>query len=81
MQVLSTILFEEFAEKNSCAQMLPLNLTPLYSNNSYPNIFWDLERNTTEWNIFMSELVLAGNEIASLMLGNLPPSLPGAKIG
>lgn len=61
--------------------MLPLNLTPLYSRDSYPNIFWDLERNTTEWNIFMAELVLSGNEIASLMLANLPRSLPGATIG
>lgn len=61
--------------------MLPLNLTPLYSRDSYPNIFWDLERNTTEWNIFMTELVRAGNEIAALMLAALPPSLPEAHIG
>jgi hypothetical protein len=61
--------------------MIPLNLVPLYAADSYPNIFFDLERNTTEWNIFMSEFVLAGNEIASLMLANLPSTLPGAKIG
>jgi hypothetical protein len=60
--------------------MVPLNLSPLYSRDSYPNRFWYLEYNTTEWIIFMSELVLAGNELAHFMLEKLPRSLPGATI-
>jgi hypothetical protein len=63
------------------AQILPLDLTILYSNYSYPNTYWDLERNTTEWNVYMKELVRAGNEITSLMLEALVPTLPDAHIG
>jgi len=40
-----------------------------------------VERNTTEWNVFMKELVRGGNEITSLMLEALVPMLPGAHIG
>lgn len=68
-------------ELNTDLQILPLDLTILYSNNSYLNKYWDLERNTTEWNVFMKELVRAGNEITSLMLEASVPMLPGAHIG
>lgn len=61
--------------------MLPLDLTILYSNYSYPNKYWDAERNTTEWNVYMKELVRAGNEITYLMLEALAPTLPDAHIG
>lgn len=60
--------------------ILPLDLTILYSNCSYPNTCWDLERNTTDWNAYMKELVRAGNEITSLMLEALVPTLPDAHI-
>ena len=49
--------------------------------NSYPNLYWTLQRNTTEWNLMMKELSTAGNEIAKLMLQLLPASTPGAHIG
>ncbi|KAG1726494.1 hypothetical protein EDD22DRAFT_771097, partial [Suillus occidentalis] len=35
---------------------------------SCPNTHWDLERNTTEWSVYIKVLVRAGNEITSLML-------------
>jgi len=62
-------------------QILPLDLTILYSNYSYPSRYWYSQRNTTEWNVFMKELVHAGNEITSLMLEAIVPELPGAHIG
>lgn len=62
-------------------QILPLDLTILYSNYSYPNTYWNLERNTTGWNVHMTELVRAGNEITSLKLDALLPTLPDAHIG
>ncbi|TCD67365.1 hypothetical protein EIP91_010201 [Steccherinum ochraceum] len=61
--------------------MLPLDKTVLYSVDSYPNLYWTLQRNTTEWNLMMKELSTAGNEIAKLMLQLLPASTPGAHIG
>lgn len=61
--------------------MIPLEKTPLYSKNSWPNRYWHLERNTTEWNVFMRELTLSGNELTSLMLQAIVPTLHGAHIG
>lgn len=61
--------------------MLPLQHTPLYSAGSYPNHYWTEKRNTTEWTIFMAELVRSGNSLSLLMLEALAPSLPGAHIG
>ena len=61
--------------------MLPLDLTILYSKDSYPNKYWTAQRNTTEWNVFMKELVHAGNKITSLMLDNLVREMPGAHVG
>ena len=63
------------------SQMIPLNLTPLYSRTSYPNPNWSAVRNTTEWNIFMYELVRAGNAITDLMFQTVAPRLQGAHIG
>ncbi|KAG1736687.1 carbohydrate esterase family 16 protein [Suillus paluster] len=74
------ILYKSGARNFIIQNILPLDLTILYSKDSYPNTYWDLERNTTEWNVFMKELVLGGNEITSLMLEALVPTLPGAHI-
>lgn len=61
--------------------MVPLQHAILYSATSYPNHYWDLPRNTTEWNVGMTELTNAGNELSRLMLQDLAPTLPGAHIG
>ncbi|KAJ3485850.1 hypothetical protein NLI96_g4673 [Meripilus lineatus] len=61
--------------------MIPLQHVPLYSADSYPNRFWTAPRNTTEWSVFMTELVNSGNEIAKLMLQDLPSTLRAAHIG
>ncbi|OJA13745.1 hypothetical protein AZE42_01547 [Rhizopogon vesiculosus] len=73
-------LYESGARNFIMQNILPLDLTILYSNYSYPNRYWYAERNTTEWNVFMKELVRAGNEITSLMLEAAIPKLPGAHI-
>lgn len=62
-------------------KMIPLELTILYSADSYPNIYWDTNRNTTEWNVLMTELVLSGNELTQLKLEALLPHIPGAHVG
>ncbi|TFK50695.1 GDSL lipase/acylhydrolase [Heliocybe sulcata] len=61
--------------------MLPLQLTPLYSASSYPNRYWSLQRNATEWNVFMTEITTTSNALSRLMLESLAPALPGAHIG
>ncbi|KAI0817008.1 hypothetical protein BC628DRAFT_1506727 [Trametes gibbosa] len=61
--------------------MIPLEQTPLYSANSYPNRYWTGPRNTTAWNVFMAELTKSGNAIAELMLRDLTPKLHGAHVG
>ncbi|KAK7685016.1 hypothetical protein QCA50_011851 [Cerrena zonata] len=61
--------------------MIPLQHVILYSPDSYPNRFWTAQRNTTEWSVFMTELVNAGNAISKLMLEALAPTLHGAHIG
>jgi hypothetical protein len=62
-------------------QMIPLETVPIYSANSYPNRFWTLPRNTTEWSLFMREMVLSGNQLTKLLLQDLAPKLPGAHVG
>ena len=62
-------------------QMIPLEHTILYSADSYPNRYWALQRNTTEWSVFMNEITTSGNEIVSLMLHDLASQLPGAHLG
>ncbi|PIL25384.1 hypothetical protein GSI_13274 [Ganoderma sinense ZZ0214-1] len=61
--------------------MVPLETTPLYSADSYPNKYWTAQRNTTEWSVFMKELTTAGNAIARLQLQLLAPTLDGAHLG
>ena len=62
-------------------QMIPLETVPLYSADSWPNRYWPALRNTTEWNVFMKELVLTGNRLTELMLHALAPTLHDAHIG
>ena len=61
--------------------MIPLQHVPLYSANSYPSRYWTAQRNTTEWSLFMTELVNSGNAISKLLLSTLPSALPKAHIG
>ena len=76
---------ESLSNLRSCVnlthhQIVPLDRLPLYSANSYSNKYWTAQRNTTEWNVFMKELVAAGNSISELMLANLAKTLPGSHI-
>ncbi|KAL9709582.1 hypothetical protein Ac2012v2_007321 [Leucoagaricus gongylophorus] len=61
--------------------MVPLQLAPLYSDKSWPNRYWHLERNTTEWSITIRELVLSANALTGLMLESLASQLHDAHIG
>ncbi|KAI0317843.1 GDSL lipase/acylhydrolase [Amylostereum chailletii] len=61
--------------------IIPLDRLPLYAVDSYPNRFWTLQRNTTEWHLFIKELSVSGNAISKLMLKALPAELSGAHIG
>jgi len=61
--------------------MIPLQSTVLYSVDSYLNHYWTLERNTTEWNVSMSEITRSGNKLQELMLEALVPSLKDAHLG
>lgn len=61
--------------------MVPLNEVILYAPNSYPNRYFNEARNTTEWSVFMRELVLSGNALSRAMLQALVPEVPGAHIG
>lgn len=61
--------------------MVPLQETSLYSADSYPNMYWDAPRNTTEWSVFMREMVNSGNALSKALLQLLAPSLEGAHIG
>ena len=63
------------------SQMIPLETVLLYAPVSYPNLYWNAQRNTTEWSVFMRELTTSGNAIARLQLQLLAPSLKGAHIG
>jgi len=61
--------------------MIPLQNVPLYAPVSYPDRYWTAQRNTTEWSVFMTELVLSGNLLTKLMLQALAPTLPDSHIG
>ncbi|KAI0666850.1 hypothetical protein C8Q78DRAFT_426008 [Trametes maxima] len=74
-------LYDSGARNFIFQNMVPLQNTPLYSANSYPNRYWTGPRNTTEWNVFMTELTKSGNAIAELQLKLLAPKLHGAHVG
>ncbi|KAH0826353.1 carbohydrate esterase family 16 protein [Lanmaoa asiatica] len=73
-------LYESGARNFIMQNIIPLDLTILYSNYSYPSRYWTAQRNTTEWNVYMRELARAGNQITLLELQALAPTLPGAHI-
>ncbi|KAL6302569.1 GDSL lipase/acylhydrolase [Sparassis latifolia] len=75
------VLYENGARNFLFQNMLPLQNTVLYAADSYPNHYWTYERNTTEWNVFMTELTQTANNLSALMLQSLTPALPGAHIG
>lgn len=62
--------------RNRCTsyQVIPLQNLPLFSANSYTNKYWTAQRNTTEWHVFMTELVLSANELTKLKLEALVPT-------
>ncbi|KAI0077023.1 carbohydrate esterase family 16 protein [Panus rudis PR-1116 ss-1] len=74
-------LYDSGARNFIFQNMIPLQHTILYAPDSYPNRFWFLPRNTTEWSLTMTELTTAGNAIAKLMLQDLAPKLHGAHLG
>ncbi len=61
--------------------MVPLQDTPLYSADSWPNQYWTAERNTTEWSVLMAEMVKSGNALSKALLQILTPTLKGAHVG
>ncbi|KAF9065310.1 GDSL lipase/esterase [Rhodocollybia butyracea] len=61
--------------------MIPLQDTVLYSTDSYLNHYWTEVRNTTDWNVVMSEITKSGNKLQELMLKALVPSLKDAHVG
>ncbi|KAI0816994.1 hypothetical protein BC628DRAFT_1094910 [Trametes gibbosa] len=75
------VLYAAGARNFIFQNMIPLERTVLYSADSYPNRYWMLPRNTTEWSVFMTELTTSGNALAELMLRALTPTLHGAHLG
>ncbi|KAJ7083595.1 GDSL lipase/esterase [Mycena belliarum] len=74
------VLYASGARNFIFQNMIPLELTILYAADSYPNRYWALERNTTEWSILMRETSRSGNRLTQLMLQALAPALHGAHI-
>jgi len=75
------VLYENGARNFLFQNMIPLQNVPMYSPNSYPNRFWTAQRNTTEWSVVMTELVLSGNALTKALLQALTPSLHGSHLG
>ncbi|KAJ3507245.1 hypothetical protein NLJ89_g6414 [Agrocybe chaxingu] len=75
------VLYDSGARNFLFQNMVPLETIPLYAPNSYPTRYWTAQRNTTEWSLFMRELVLSGNVLTKIMLQTLAPTLRGAHIG
>ncbi|KAL0580633.1 hypothetical protein V5O48_001363 [Marasmius crinis-equi] len=74
------VLHDSGARNFIFQNMIPLEQVPMYSPNAYPDTFWFAERNTTEWSVFMRELVLSGNALTRLMLEALVPTLEGSHL-
>ncbi|KAJ4488158.1 GDSL lipase/esterase [Lentinula aciculospora] len=75
------IMYDSGARNFLFQNMVPLQNTVLYSADSYLNRYWTEERNSTEWNVFMSEITRSGNKLQELMLQALVPSLKNAHLG
>ncbi|TFK97656.1 GDSL lipase/acylhydrolase [Pterulicium gracile] len=74
-------MYQNGARNLLVQNMIPLNLIPTYSNGTYPDRFWNLERNSTAWSLSMFNLVNAGNALSKALLTNLAPKLKGAHVG
>ncbi|KAJ7083594.1 GDSL lipase/acylhydrolase [Mycena belliarum] len=74
------VLYKSGARNFIVQNMIPLELTVLYAADSYPNRFWAVERNASDWSVLMREMVLSGNALTKLMLQALAPTLPGSHI-
>ncbi|ESK90441.1 gdsl lipase acylhydrolase family protein [Moniliophthora roreri MCA 2997] len=74
------VLYDSGARNFIFQNMIPLQRVPMYSPGAYPDRFWLAERNTTEWSVFMNELVLSGNALTRLLLESLVPKLEGAHV-
>ena len=61
--------------------MIPLEKTILYSPDSFPNLYWNLPRNSTEWSLFITEMSHAGNALSRLLLENKAKNLTDAHLG
>jgi len=66
---------------NIVKQVIPLQLVPIYTPESYPNKYWTAERNTTEWSLVMEQFACTVTGLATFMLRDLVPTLPGAHVG
>ncbi|KAK0470457.1 carbohydrate esterase family 16 protein [Desarmillaria tabescens] len=75
------VLYKDGARIFLLQNMVPLNEAILYAPNSYPNHYFNGPRNTTEWSVFIRELVLSGNALSRAMLRAVVPEVPGAHIG
>ncbi|KAK0436820.1 carbohydrate esterase family 16 protein [Desarmillaria tabescens] len=75
------VLYEDGARNFLVQNMVLLNEVILYAPDSYPNLYFSGARNTSEWSVFMRELVLSGNTLSRAMLQALVPDVPGAHIG
>ncbi|PCH43141.1 carbohydrate esterase family 16 protein [Wolfiporia cocos MD-104 SS10] len=75
------VLYASGARNFVFQNMLPLQDTVLYSADSYPNRYWTEQRNTTEWNVVMTEFTNTGNALSRMMLEALAPTLEGAHLG
>jgi len=75
------VLYTSGARNFLFQNMLPLQDTILYSANSYPSRYWTAQRNTTEWNVYMTEITNTGNALSKAMLQALVPTLTGAHLG
>ncbi|ODQ56248.1 GDSL lipase/acylhydrolase family protein [Saitoella complicata NRRL Y-17804] len=74
-------LYQYGARKFLLMNMIPLQLTPLYSRDATNSRYWKNEFNATSWNIFMTELVTSGNELWRLGAPALAHELKGAEVG
>jgi len=74
------VLYESGARNFIFQNMIPLQNVPLYAPVSYPNRYWTAQKNSTEWSMFITELVLSGNMLTKLMLEALAPTLHGAHV-
>ncbi|QRW13558.1 carbohydrate esterase family 16 protein [Ceratobasidium sp. AG-Ba] len=75
-------LYDKGARNFLIQNMIPLQLTPMYSATGYTTKYWPLPHNQTEWSILMSELVQSGNELWAVKTKYIAPlQFPGAVFG